>query len=107
MKTCGWLARLAVVAAPAAGCGGRKAGGSESIPALRKAVAALHGQGAAIVDGSTARQIDAGPLWVVTVPGVAFASELAAGVDGCVRERADLAPLGAWLDPPARAKPAP
>ncbi len=65
-------------------------GATESVPALRGAIASLKQKGAAIADGSAARAIDLGGVDVAIAPGVAFASELAAGADGCTRDRADL-----------------
>ena len=83
-------------------------GDRESVPGLRAAVAALHGRGGAIVDGAATRAIDLGSIKLATIPGAAFATRLAAGADGCTRDRADLDAALATLGPNvATAEPAP
>ena len=65
-------------------------GAAESVSGLRGAIAALHGKGAAIVDGTRTSVIDTHALRVVMLPGDTSAPRLAAGSDGCVRDRADI-----------------
>jgi hypothetical protein len=83
-------------------------GDREDVAALRAAVAALHGKGGAIVDGTRTRAVDLGAVKLATIPGEAFAARLAAGAGGCTRDRADLDAALATLGPnAATAKPAP
>ncbi len=75
-------------------------GDREALPAHRAAVAALAARGARVVDGTRARVIDLGAIRIGTLPGAPARGRLAAGVEGCVHDDADVAAA------PARAAPA-
>lgn len=66
-------------------------GTTEPWPTHRAAVAALAAGGAAIVDGSDVRVIDAGAAVIATLPGLPYAARLAAGAEGCGHDAADVA----------------
>jgi hypothetical protein len=61
-------------------------GDREAVPALRRAVAASNGR---VVDGSAAVFVIGG-LALATIGGAPAAARLAAGAEGCTRDRADL-----------------
>jgi len=58
-------------------------GTTEAWPVHRATVAALAASGAAIVDGSDVRTIDAGVAVIATLPGLPYPARLAAGSEGC------------------------
>lgn len=72
-------------------------GDRESVKALRSAVAELGRGGRPVFDGSAVRSIALGPARVVTVPGIAAESGLAAGTEGCVHRAEDAAAAAAEL----------
>lgn len=73
-------------------------GDRESLPALRGAVALLRSRGAAIVDGSAVRFVEAGGAVMATLPGLPYHERLAAGADGCQHDDADAAAVLDALD---------
>lgn len=74
-------------------------GDREALPAHRAAVAALAARGARVVDGTRARVIDLGAIRIGTLPGAPARGRLAAGVEGCVHDDADVAAALALLAP--------
>ncbi len=66
-------------------------GDLESVPALTAAIAALRGRGDPVIDGRLARWIEVGGVTIATIPGVAAASRLRAGPDGCIYRPEDVA----------------
>ncbi len=66
-------------------------GDLESVPVLTAAIAALRGRGDPVIDGRLARWIEVGGVTIATIPGVAAASRLHAGADGCVYRPEDVA----------------
>lgn len=72
-------------------------GTTEAWPAHRAAIAALAARGAAIVDGSELRTIDAGAAVIATLPGLPYAERLAAGAEGCSHDPDDAARMVAEL----------
>lgn len=81
-------ARWALVAMP---------GDRESVDALGAAIADLGRGGRAVFDGTAIRSITGGGMRVVTIPGIAAESGLAAGTEGCVHRPEDAADAAARL----------
>lgn len=80
-------------------------GTTEAWPGHRAAIAALAAGGAAIVDGSELRIVDAGAAVIATLPGLPYAERLAAGADGCSHDPDDVARIVAELVEVAAERP--
>jgi len=65
-------------------------GDLEPVPAQTGAIAAVRQRGAAVLDGRLVRRIEVPGATLALVPGVAAASRLAAGSDGCSYQPADV-----------------
>ncbi len=72
-------------------------GGREEIPAMRKAIAQVGGDGAQILDGSRVRFLTMDGVVLATLPGVASPERLLSRSLGCVYEQADIDELARRL----------
>jgi hypothetical protein len=74
-------------------------GDLEPIPVHSEAIAAARRRGAGVVDGRLVHRIELGGATLALVPGVAVASRLVSGQDGCTYQPSDVAAAYAELAP--------